>query len=129
MECPLCKETIIDGALKCKHCGSMVNELNIGNNYDRSKVVNKSNTKTHNFSWIALLFNTSYYAGYGKMGKAIICGIIGFIPLTLIPVAIYLGFNANKELPVGDVPFNWGKAISMGVLQFFIAVTIVAAIK
>lgn len=25
MICPFCKETILDGAIKCKHCGSMLN--------------------------------------------------------------------------------------------------------
>lgn len=25
MNCPFCKETILDGAIKCKHCGSMLN--------------------------------------------------------------------------------------------------------
>lgn len=25
MTCPYCKETILDGAIKCKHCGSMLN--------------------------------------------------------------------------------------------------------
>ena len=25
MICPYCKETILDGAIKCKHCGSMLN--------------------------------------------------------------------------------------------------------
>ena len=26
MQCPFCKEEIIDGAIKCKHCGSMLNQ-------------------------------------------------------------------------------------------------------
>ena len=26
MQCPFCKETIIDGAIKCKHCGSMLTD-------------------------------------------------------------------------------------------------------
>lgn len=27
MECPFCKEDIKDGAIKCKHCGSMLEEI------------------------------------------------------------------------------------------------------
>lgn len=29
MECPYCKEDIKDGAIKCKHCGSMLSEVKI----------------------------------------------------------------------------------------------------
>ncbi|WP_321778605.1 DUF6232 family protein [Sulfurimonas sp.] len=29
MECPYCKEDIKEGAIKCKHCGSMLNETEL----------------------------------------------------------------------------------------------------
>ena len=28
MKCPFCKEDILEGAIKCKHCGSMLTEHN-----------------------------------------------------------------------------------------------------
>jgi len=84
------------------------------------------------FNIFAFIFNVSYYAGYGKVGKAILLGIIGIVPLLLaiilkiggliflimLPVAIYMGFAANKELPIGEKPFHWGKAVGVGLLQF-----------
>ena len=30
MVCPYCKETILDGAIKCRHCGSMLNSTQFG---------------------------------------------------------------------------------------------------
>ena len=34
MICPFCKETILEGAIKCKHCGSMLNLANSAINVD-----------------------------------------------------------------------------------------------
>jgi hypothetical protein len=73
----------------------------------------KVNTK---FNWIALLFGSVYYAGYGKLTKAVICALISFIPLIQIPVNIYLGKKANSELPVGKVPFKWMIAIPFTIV-------------
>lgn len=38
MECPYCKEDIKEGAIKCKHCGSMLNETT-------ESAITKENTK------------------------------------------------------------------------------------
>ena len=42
MICPYCKEDIKDGAIKCKHCGSMLNDTNeINNQVEQIKVEEK----------------------------------------------------------------------------------------
>ena len=68
------------------------------------------------FNWIAFLFGSIYYAGYGKLNKAVICAIISFLPIIQIPVNIYLGKKANSELPVGKVPFKWMIAIPIAIV-------------
>ena len=127
MQCPYCKETIADGALKCKHCGSMLKEEATANNSRTN--VQCAPPSAGKFNLMGLLFCTSYYAGYGKVGKGLVCAAIGFLPITLIPVAIYMGFNANKELPVGSTPFSWGKAIGVGVFQFIFSMIGVSVLK
>lgn len=41
MECPFCKEDIKDGAIKCKHCGSMLEEIH-------SETIIKNNVNNNN---------------------------------------------------------------------------------
>ncbi len=38
MECPYCKEEIKDGAIKYKHCGSMLNKSSHNQNTKKDKV-------------------------------------------------------------------------------------------
>ncbi len=66
--------------------------------------------KESKFNWVALFFAPMYYAGYGKIGKGLLFALIGFVPITAIPVNIYAAFKANSELPVGENPFSWWKA-------------------
>lgn len=124
MQCPYCKEVIAEGAIKCKHCGSVLSE---GTPYAPETPVAKM--PAGKFNAMAFLFNSSYYAGYGKTGKAMLCAAIGFIPLTAIPVSIYLAFSANKELPIGQTPFHWGKAVGVGIFQVMLSLAVVSAVK
>jgi len=68
------------------------------------------------FSWMGLLFGGAYYAGYGQLVKGIIMAVISFIPLTAIPVNIYAGLKARKQLPVGSQSFNWGAAVGVFII-------------
>ena len=86
------------------------------------------NKKT-GFNWLGFLFAPYYFAGYGKLGKGILMAILGLMPLTLLFVDVYGGFKANKELPVKQVNFSWGKAIAVLVLHLAIMNAFVFAIK
>lgn len=76
------------------------------------------------FSWMGLLFGGAYYAGYGQLTKGLIMAVISFIPITAIPVNIYAGLKAKKQLPVGEEAFEWPKA----VLAFFVPVVLGGAV-
>lgn len=127
MFCPKCGKEIADDAVICIGCGRSVNGS--GAAVAAGTTISTPAAPSGKFNPMAFLFNTSYYAGYGKIGKAMLLAVVGFIPLTLIPVAIYMGFRANKELPIGQIPFHWGKAVGVGVFQALVTIVVVSALK
>lgn len=124
MQCPFCKETIQEGAIKCKHCGSILNSSSQANQPTPAGQQQNMQNQPGKFNWYAFFFNAAYYAGYGKVGKGIVLSIIGFIPLTMLCVGIYTGRNANRELSVGMSDFSWARAI--GVAMFGVLITLIA---
>jgi len=82
--------------------------------------------KPKGFNWIALCVGGAYYAGYGNLKKGLTMAIAaGLLPTFAIFMHIYMGFNANKVLPVKQVKFQWkflGAALAaqtIAVMIFF----------
>lgn len=65
------------------------------------------------FNWVAFWLAPYYYAGYGRFYKGLMFVLLMVIPPAGVVIAIYSGKKANKELPVGKVPFKWGPAIGL----------------
>ena len=61
------------------------------------------------WSWMGFLFNIYYYAGYGKLKKAIIMSLLMLLIIPMFIIPFYCGFKAKSELPIKQVPFSWGK--------------------
>jgi hypothetical protein len=87
----------------------------------------KSNSETEKkgFSWLALFFAPAYYAGYGKVGKGVFFAFLSAIPIINFIMYILAGFRARKELPIGQQPFSWGKAISIVFLQILLSIPLI----
>lgn len=49
MVCPFCKEEIVEGAIKCKHCGSMLNDSMSPTAFDEQQ--NKNHETTQKSWW------------------------------------------------------------------------------
>jgi len=82
----------------------------------KEKPMNEQPVEKKGFSWLGFFFAPAYYAGYGKLLKGIVLGIISVIPLIGIGAYIYGGIKAKKELPVGVNKFKWGPAIVITLL-------------
>jgi hypothetical protein len=48
------------------------------------------------FNWLAFLFASAYYAGYGKIGKGLVFALAGTVPLAALVANIYAGVKATR---------------------------------
>jgi hypothetical protein len=72
--------------------------------------------KKKGFNWLAFIFSYAYYAGYGRIPKALALAVAACIPVVFIGVPLYAGFKANADLPIGEQAFSWPKAILFAVI-------------
>jgi hypothetical protein len=79
--------------------------------------------RTKGWNWLGFFFPHAYYAGYGNLKRGIIYAVISGFPLFAIIVAILGGKNSNKDLPVGEIPFNW-KNVVIAVVVNMISFTV-----
>jgi hypothetical protein len=100
-KCPFCSEKIANDAIKCKHCGSVINQEKLsqtlhkmtgttgqGSNGDGlseyyknafNKIDANNGTFTIIFNWAALLFGALWYLYKGMWAKGLLMILIGFI--------------------------------------------------
>lgn len=84
--------------------------------------------KKDGWSWLGFLFNIYYYAGYGKFKEALIVGVVyALLPQSItmsvgIALGVYGGLKARNDLPIGEVPFSWGKVGLLALIVISIAI-------
>jgi len=94
MQCPYCKEEIIDGALKCKHCGSDTISL------PADPVAGAAD--------FGGMFNTTFTLWKENLGDLVILTLV-FLLLGLIPI-VNIGFTAGYTRALLKVSRGQGKA-------------------
>ncbi len=121
MQCPYCKEEIIDGALKCKHCGS-----------DTTRLPGVTTAEAADFGG---MFNATFTIWKENLGDLVILTLV-FLLLCWIPIA-NIGFIAGYtrsllkvargqgNAQVGDLFNAWD---CFGNLLVFVLINLVAII-
>ncbi len=94
MQCPYCKEEIIDGALKCKHCGS-----------DTTQLPKAPYAEAADFGG---MFNTTFALWKENLGDLVILTLV-FLLLCWIPIA-NIGFIAGYTRSLLKVARGQGRA-------------------
>ncbi len=94
MQCPYCKEEIIDGALKCKHCGS-----------DPTQLPKAPYAEAADFGG---MFNTIFALWKENLGDLVILTLV-FLLLCWIPIA-NIGFFAGYTRSLLKVTRGQGRA-------------------
>ncbi|NVN91282.1 MAG: zinc ribbon domain-containing protein [Desulfuromonadales bacterium] len=95
MQCPFCKEEVLDGATKCKHCGSTIGVLPV-----RMATVDQSD--------FGELFTTSINIWKANLVDLIILTLV-FMLLVWIPIA-NIGFIAGYTRSLMKVARSQGRA-------------------
>lgn len=107
--CLECTKEIGSSVSICPHCGSNQKEL-LRISKTKKMMENKDKVPFYaSYQLYAFFFGPIYFAGYGKLRKGIILQIIS-LPVIGLFVGIYCLSKAKKELPIGEIPFNWKKA-------------------
>jgi len=109
MECPYCKEEILQGAIKCKHCESM-----LGSNVVYSNQPNVKSRKTAAFLALFLGHLGIHKFYLGSWGWGILYILFFF---TFIPMGVAL-IEAIRYFSINDDEFNYKVSRLNGPLSF-----------